>query len=170
MWPYNDVAERDRDARNFIAAIRRGDKSFFAWGLEKLTRLEVLNWSEPFADAVELGIVSSRYVEPAPSAVLSHELFLQLSNAPGTPGDYWAYVICQSHEERLLLADHLTKGNAIKIDGTNYRPSSLCFVDRTVAWDKGLQLSIGGKTEDDRETTSQLRPLIDELVRQAATK
>jgi hypothetical protein len=100
------------------------------------------------------------YCPPEPNARLKYEL--EIRATPLQDAYTWFKVICRSHAERTLLAEHLADTGMVDVDNDTAPVFALVFVDRTIV-----------KEDPEHPTwcnpwdvliTRQFRPLIDKLV------
>jgi hypothetical protein len=102
----------------------------------------------------------STYLPPFENGAVTLELGVEM---PGEfSGSHWFYVICESHEERLLLARHLFKKRRFEFTEFGkeryYSVFGLSFVDRHLIWDNEHCVNrkkIGSSRPFDRSLTEK---------------
>jgi hypothetical protein len=149
-------------------------------GNDRFDRLEASNHYDAYSLSDGKFVpVEDTYVEPLPHAALTYELYMHLKSpdewlertrefSPGMQNlfDEDLYIPCNSHAERVLLAEYFSNQGFIDLDGARHRITSIGYHDRIIVHDKLFTFRrsrMGTLDKAQRAFGKQLRPLIETL-------
>jgi hypothetical protein len=94
---------------------------------------------------------------------------LTLCNKP----EGWVYIRCESHEDRVQLAEHLMSTGMLEDGGLGQPIHGLAFVDRELTWDNEFIVNrgkVGSPLDWDRSWSKKLKPLFKRLQERSAAE